>query len=59
VEDDDGNFSVIDKDVLLPWRWTAPESIERREFSMMSDIWMYGTSILQFRLLDVKNEESV
>ncbi|VDO96491.1 unnamed protein product [Heligmosomoides polygyrus] len=29
----------------LPIKWLAPESINYREFSMASDIWMYGVCI--------------
>jgi len=29
----------------LPWRWMAPESIRRLEFSNRTDIWAYGITL--------------
>uniref|UniRef100_A0A1I7XFE8 receptor protein-tyrosine kinase n=1 Tax=Heterorhabditis bacteriophora TaxID=37862 RepID=A0A1I7XFE8_HETBA len=38
----------------LPIKWLAPESINYREFSMASDVWMYGVCIWEILSWGVK-----
>ncbi|KJH51256.1 protein tyrosine kinase [Dictyocaulus viviparus] len=43
----------------LPIKWLAPESINFREFSMASDIWMYGVCVWEIMSWGVKPWQGV
>ncbi|VDM59237.1 unnamed protein product [Angiostrongylus costaricensis] len=43
----------------LPIKWLAPESINYREFSMASDIWMYGVCVWEIMSWGVKPWQGV
>jgi len=38
-------YVQTDLETLLPWAWSAPESLLQREFSPKSDIWMFGVTV--------------
>lgn len=39
------SYCVKSEQDLLPWRWMAPESIKRLQFSEKSDVWAYGVML--------------
>lgn len=40
---------VLDMNTKFPVKWTAPEALEHRRFSVKSDVWSFGVVIFEVR----------
>lgn len=43
----DNNYTKK-SEIVLPWKWMAPECFESKCFSTYTDVWSYGITIWEF-----------
>lgn len=62
---EDATYMRTNTDGLLPYKWTAPEALERGRFSTKSDVWSFGIVMMEIFTYgsppykDMNNHESL